>query len=217
MDHGCYILGGSGRNLQGWAWKLGILCHHLLYWGFACHHHSNAQKKSSCRWWAWWTKTFQDHFIFPLRLLLVFLRCYFCSGGLRSYQARVLRRNYAWLVASEPLCGVRTLCRDNKRFKNTKKSCPAPSKRRLQNLQSEPQFGTLDLQLSPLLRPKYSEVRSSQSGPWDGGGKLRIQDVSGATRHVSRVTCQFVVIIPLLFLAILSWWVRRKRLKLFRF
>jgi len=191
MDHGCCILGSSGRNLQGWARKLGILCHHLLYWGFACHHHSNAQKKSSCRWWTWWTKTFQDHFIFPLRLLLVFLRCYFCSGGLRSYQARVLRRNYARLVASEPHCGVRTLCRDNKRFKNTKKSCPAPSKRRLQNLQSEPQYGTLDLQLSPLLRPKNIQKSGQVSQVLEmveESSGYKMCPVPRFTCHVSRVS-----------------------------
>merc|ERR1711970_317784 len=136
-------------------------------------------------------KTFQDHFILHLCLLLVFLRCNFCSGGLRSNQAWVLRRNDAWLVSSEPLCGVKTLCRDNKRFKNTKKFCPAPSKRRLQNLQSEPQYGTLDLQLSPLLRPKNIQKSGQVSQVLEmveESSGYKMCPVPRFTCHVSRVS-----------------------------
>ena len=223
VEPGRYIQHVVCRNMITWfvfSPQFGILRHHLLYWGLACHLHPVLEKKSSRRWWTWWTKTFQDHFIRHLRLLLVFLCCYFCSGGIRSNQARLLRRKLPWLLASEPLCMVSGHCAVIARGLKTLKypvllqACHTATKftkwAAVRNTWSST-FPPLETQL---FRSQVKSVRSLRR--W-----RKAQDASCVRRHVATcatcVTCQFVVIIPLLFLAILSWWVRRKRLKLFGF
>merc|ERR1739844_582528 len=79
----------------------------------------------------------------------------FCSGGLRSNQAWVLRRNDAWLVSSEP------------------------------------QYGTLDLQLSPLLRPKNIQKSGQVSQVLEmveESSGYKMCPVPRFTCHVSRVS-----------------------------
>ena len=140
-------------NLYSSLFQLGILCHHLLYWGSPRYCHLDDQKNSCCWRWAWWTQNLQDHFSSNLCLLLGFLCCHFCSGSLWSHQPRILRKYWKKIARKKVNLSCWTLCCDSKRFKNIKKN-PTLLMRRLQNLllQSEPpQPGTLDLQLSPSL------------------------------------------------------------------
>merc|ERR1719429_451814 len=60
LDHGCHLLGSSGRGLHCPCWKLGILSDCLLYRGWSCHLDLGCQKTSCCGWRAGRTQVLQD-------------------------------------------------------------------------------------------------------------------------------------------------------------
>merc|ERR1712156_886535 len=85
LDHGCHLLGVPGRVLHCPCRKPGLLCDHLLPGSSVCHPHPFGKTTSCCGWRARWTQDLQNNFIFPLRLLLVFLRHDLRSGDVRRH------------------------------------------------------------------------------------------------------------------------------------
>merc|ERR1712203_435088 len=85
LDHGRHLLGVPGRVLHCPRRKPGLLCDHLLSGSSVCHPHPFGKTTSCCGWRARWTQDLQNNFIFPLRLLLVFLRHDLRSGDVRRH------------------------------------------------------------------------------------------------------------------------------------
>ena len=108
LDHGRHLLGVPGRGLHCPRRKVaflssylsnltrasqpGLLRDHLLSGSSVCHPHPFGKTTSCSGWRARWTQDLQNNFIFPLRLLLVFLRHDLRSGD--------VRRHWTWLLSS---------------------------------------------------------------------------------------------------------------------
>ena len=111
LDHGCRLLGNSGREVHCSRGKVcvtagcrmrvrlifpfqpGFLCDRLLYWSHPGCPHPAGQKTSRCWWRAGRTQALQDNLIINLRLLLGVLRYDLRPGGLWCDWARILSKS----------------------------------------------------------------------------------------------------------------------------
>ena len=111
LDHGCRLLGNSGREVHCSRGKVcvtagcrmrvrlifpfqpGFLCDRLLYWSHPGCPDPAGQKTSRCWWRAGRTQALQDNLIINLRLLLGVLRYDLRPGGLWCDWARILSKS----------------------------------------------------------------------------------------------------------------------------
>jgi len=216
MDHGCHLLGVPGPDLRCPRRKPGILCDHLLLGSSLCNPHPSGQKTPSRRRRAWRTQVLQDSFIFHLRLLLVLLRHDLCSGDVRRHRAWLLKSSHT--NTRKQYMSLRTRHSPCDRCEVDPKSSSTVGWNSVLDIETwnKTQFALvlrlltsnvgvrgafapwcrwpLDLHLSPT---NPIQVKSSQSGYAIDGGRMRTQAATNCCRNV-----QFVVDIPLLFLAI---------------